>query len=66
MPEERRDAIRFIPASFDPYQARVHGRGFKGNDYSIGLTKQQFEAFTEADEARQHPWTWVCLSVPGK
>jgi hypothetical protein len=58
------DAIRFVPASFDPHQGRVPGAGFGGNDYAISLSGKVFRQFRECEKAARFPNTWVVLKQP--
>jgi len=58
MPHIRVDAIRFVPASWDPYQARRADDGI-----AISVSQGAFESLLDAPEAYRHPWTWVKLPV---
>ena len=50
------DAIRYIPASFDPYQGRVHGEG-----YAIAIPWGVFHSILLSDGTMLHPWTWIVI-----
>jgi hypothetical protein len=54
------NAIRYIPASFNPYQGRTDDK----DELTIAIAKNTFKLFREYREALLHPWAWVVLSVP--
>ena len=67
------DALRWVPASFDPFQGCIPSEGFQGNDYALSLTQHEFDAFGSthrtlggehlSNTARRWPNTW-CVTHP--
>lgn len=64
----RIDAIRFVPASWDPWQGRVRGGGLFGTDYAVAISAEQAESAPRtlggerlANTARRYPYTWVVV-----
>lgn len=56
------DAIRFIPASWDPYQVRKQD-GFMGNEWADIISALRFFRHPESRDAMRFPYAWVVLKV---